>query len=179
MARVMANTPALTCPGAEELQLPLPRLQSMRALRIPLRPNARVYFDLSSGSRALPSPPWNLTSCQDVPSSGGVFCGADAQAAADALAEVGLGQFAGDEAEQRRRRVRQVGGDGRRFAALPGGAQGRDLRAEQVERRPHVCQPHAVVRHNAVLPSLSRAKFQPPRDFRHGCEAPSVNLHFP
>src|SRR5882672_6386279 len=79
MARVRASSPSLTWPGPGELQLP--RLQSMRALRMPLLPKDSVYFALSSDVRVLPSPPWNLTSCHEVPSSGGGPGGADAQAA--------------------------------------------------------------------------------------------------
>jgi hypothetical protein len=42
----------------------------MRADRFPALSKAIVYFDPSSGVSTAPPPPWNLTSCQDVPASG-------------------------------------------------------------------------------------------------------------
>jgi hypothetical protein len=42
----------------------------MRVDRLPVLSKAIVYFDPSSGVSTAPSPPWNLTSCHDVPASG-------------------------------------------------------------------------------------------------------------
>src|SRR5687767_3630967 len=88
IARVRASGPNSSRDGAEEVQAPLPRLQSIRALTRPSVPNAIVYLFLSSGVRARPSPPSNFTSLQDVPPrpavvswgtacAGGGTCGAD------------------------------------------------------------------------------------------------------
>src|SRR5262245_50128041 len=67
IARVSAIGPNSSRFGPGELHDPRPRLQSMRAATTPSVPKAIVYFALSSGTSALSSPPWNLTSCQEVP----------------------------------------------------------------------------------------------------------------
>src|SRR6202008_4888472 len=67
IARVSAIGPSSSWPFSADFQLPLPRLQSMRALSLPSAPKASVYFDLSSGRSSVSSPPWNFTSCHVTP----------------------------------------------------------------------------------------------------------------
>src|SRR6185503_9122988 len=66
-ARVIAIGPNSSRWGPSDCHEPRARLQSMRAARMPSSPNSKVYFPRSSGRSTVSSPPWNLTSCQDVP----------------------------------------------------------------------------------------------------------------
>src|SRR5438874_969232 len=67
IARVSASGPNWSLFGAEDFHVPIPRLQSTRALTRPFLSKVTVYFVLSSGVSVFPSPPSNFTSCQDVP----------------------------------------------------------------------------------------------------------------
>jgi len=55
------------CPAADDFQVPVPRLQSRRAVSVPSAAKAIVYFVRSSGRNVLPSLFSNLTSCHEVP----------------------------------------------------------------------------------------------------------------
>src|SRR5688572_4267989 len=60
-ARVSASGPSSRA-GPEDFQVPRPRLQSMRALRLPSDLNSIVYLAGSSGLSRVSSPPRNSTS---------------------------------------------------------------------------------------------------------------------
>jgi hypothetical protein len=62
--------------GPADVQLPWPRLQSIRMATLPSAPKAIVYFDPSSGVSVVPLAPQNATSCHDVPASGEELPGA-------------------------------------------------------------------------------------------------------
>src|SRR5213594_3022203 len=77
IARVSASGPNWSWFGPGEVHVPRPRLQSNRTFRVPSAVKGMVYLTLSSGISTAPSPPWNFTSCHEVPprpSSGA--CGA-------------------------------------------------------------------------------------------------------
>jgi hypothetical protein len=66
----------------------------MRAETLPSAVNAIVYFERSSGVRMVSSPPWNLTSCHDVPASPPSAAGACAPMPAPAAAITTAGNAA-------------------------------------------------------------------------------------